>query len=74
MTIQFPAAEAMIDMLSQETPRLLEEGIFKSNIQCLLKKITIRCHRTSLKIYSCCHAYTSDNDVEQEMSTERRSN
>ena len=37
-TIQSPAAEAMINMLSQETPKLLEEGIFKSNIQCLFEK------------------------------------
>jgi LysR family carnitine catabolism transcriptional activator len=37
-TIQSPAAEAMINMLSQETPKLLEGGIFKSNIQCLFEK------------------------------------
>jgi hypothetical protein len=28
----------MINMLSQETPKLLEGGIFKSNIQCLFEK------------------------------------
>lgn len=36
--IQSPAAEAMIEILSQETTRLLGGGIFKSNIQCLFDK------------------------------------
>jgi DNA-binding transcriptional LysR family regulator len=37
-TIQSPAAKAMIEMLSQETPKLIAENKFKHNIQCLFEK------------------------------------
>lgn len=34
-TIQSPAAKAMIEVLSQETPKLIKKDQFKHNIQCL---------------------------------------
>jgi len=37
-TIQSPAAKAMIEMLSEETPKLLENSKFQSTIQCLFEK------------------------------------
>jgi LysR family carnitine catabolism transcriptional activator len=37
-TIQSPAARAMIQILWQETPKLIEENKFKDNIQCLFEK------------------------------------
>lgn len=36
-TIHSPAAKAMVEMLSQETPKIISENKFKHNIQCLFE-------------------------------------